>query len=292
MKTLEQKNMRNPSIHIRRSDLVAIFKSMYLDVSAARIDDIMREAMKRSIRNRIMVELPAKARQKAARIVETETDWVDIFNGIYMSVMLENNIQTISIHKKDPQYLTLKEITGQAINFCEAFDTPYREGFKIYIQLGVTLLNKKYSLYRLKAVADRIAAVYRDTLTINNDPTPELTIKIYSYWKVAMQKYAGIEFIEVNQHTDKYVHFVYAKQDAEEVKAEYEDWINAQFEKWAFLKAVPEFSQLHGDNAKINYTIFIGKGPQDEDAEYNKLIQGDKEKAYKDVKFQPRTKQG
>lgn len=276
--------MKNPSIHIKRSDLLLILNKLGITCN---INDLMREAMKYSIRNRVVVTLPAKARQKAMRIVDTETEWVDTFNGIYMSVMLANNIRVLPIHKKDPQYLTLKEITRQAVDFCHTFQVPYELGFKTYIQLGVVLLNKKYSLYRLKAASDRIVAIHRDILVISDDPTPELTVKIYECWKTAMKQYAGVE-IDIQGQVDKFVHFVYAKQDADEVKADYADWINAQFEKWAFLKSVPEFSQLHGDNAKINYSIFMGKGPKDEDEEYNKLLKSGKELSYKETKFKPR----
>ena len=282
--------MRDPAIHIKRSDLVKVFMGMALDVSAARINDIMREAMKYSIRNRVNVILPANSRKKAERVIDTESEWVDTFNGVYSAVMLENNIKVLPIHKKDPQYLTLKEITRQAIDFCTLYQLPYEAGFKEYIQLGVTLLNKKYSLYRLKASADWIASTHRDIITIADDPTPELTKKLHTCWLAAMKKYAGV-VSDIPLASDKYVHLVYTKQDAEELKADYDDWMNAQFEKWSYLKSVPEFSQLHGENAKLNYKIYAGKETQN-DAGYDKAIKSGKEIPYKEVKFRPRTPQG
>ncbi len=282
--------MRDPSIHIKRSDLVNVFKSMFLDVSAARVNDIMREAMKYSIRNRINVVLPANSRKKAERVIDTESEWVDTFNAIYSTVMMEKNMRVLPIHKKDPQYLTLKEVTRQAIDFCILFQLPYEVGFKEYIQLAVTLLDKKYSLYRLKASADWIAATHRDIVAIAEDPTPELTHKMRVSWMNAMKKFAGVTS-EITLTSDKYIHLVYAKQDAEELKADYDDWINAQFEKWSYLKSVPEFSQLHGDNAKLNYRIYVGKETQ-QDAGYDKAIKSGKEIPYKETKFKPRTPQG
>lgn len=282
--------MRDPSIHIKRSDLVKIFTSMALDVSAMRINDIMREAMKHSIRNRINVVLPANSRKKAERVIDTESEWVDTFNGVYNIVMMESNIKVLPIHKKDPQYLTLKEITSQAIDFCTLYNIPYEVGFKEYIQLGVKLLNKKYSLYRLKASADWISSTYQNISTINDDSTPYLTKKMHNCWIGAMKKYAGVNS-EIVLNSDKYIHLLYAKQDAEDLKADYDDWMNAQFEKWSYLKSVPEFSQLHGDNAKLNYKIYIGKETQ-QDAGYDKAIKSKKEIPYKEVKFKKRTPQG
>lgn len=271
--------MRDPALHIKRTNLLLILEKLGININ---VNDLMREAMKHSIRNRVVVTLPAKARLKAERIVQTETEWVDIFNGIYMATMMENDIKVLPIHKKDPMYLTLKELTNQAVSFCELFDMPYRIGFKKYIELGIFILNKKYSLYRLKASADRIVSLKRDIDTVINDPTPELTETMHTCWLKAMKNHANIE-PGVQDNYEKYVNFVYAKQDADSVHAKYDDWLEAQFEKWAFLKSVPELSQLHGENAKINYSIFMGRGSKDD-----VTIKSDEELSYKEVKFKPR----
>lgn len=267
--------MRNPSVHVRRTDLLRILQELSLDVAAARINDIMREAMKCSIRNRVNISLPSVSRKKADRLAETpESEWVDVFNSIYNATLLENNIKDLPIHKKDPQYLTLKEITRQAMDFCHVFQAPYEVGFKIYIQLGITILNKKYSLYRLKASGDRIAATHRDMLVILDDPTPELTKVMEESWRRAMGKFAG--FVpEQNLTSDKFVCLVYAKNDAENLKANYDDWMNAQFDKWNYLKNIPEFSQLYGENAKLIYKIYIGKESKG-DAGYDKAAKSGK----------------
>jgi hypothetical protein len=265
--------MRDPSVHAKRSDLIRIFRELGLDES--RINDVMREAMKCSIRNRVNISLPSRSRKKAERLTETpESEWVDVFNGIYNATLLEHHIKDLPIHKKDPQYLSLKEITRQAMSFCQAFQVPYEAGFKSYIELGILILTPKFSLYRLKAAGDRIAALNRDILSIADDPTPELTKKMEEAWRDAMLKYAGFR-PTISIPSDKYVCLIYAKKDAEELKANYNDWVNAQFEKWSYLKSMPEFSQLYGDNAKLIYKIYIGKESQG-DAGYDKIAKSGK----------------
>ena len=249
--------MRDPAIHIRRSDLFKILVDF--GINDKDMPEIMKRASKFSIKNRVNLTLTAKSRQKAQRVIEANTDLVESFNQVYMIVMQELNIKVIAIHKGNPQYLSLKEIAQQAKEFCDLFELDYSQGFLIYVRLGIKILNKKYSLYRLKSVADRIVDRYRTIMDVNNDQKPLDTNLMYKAWEDVVKKYFNVN-LDVKNDMDKYVHFVYARQDADQAGARYEDWITAQFEKWSFLQAVPEFSQLHGDNAALVYKIFMSKG--------------------------------
>lgn len=281
--------MRDPAIHIRRSHFIRALKAADLNISDAKVNDLFREAMKYSIRHRVAPELNSRPRKKAERLADTESQWVDMFNGIYSAKMAENHIASLSIHKKDPMYLTLKEITRHAVDFCDLFMLPYDEGFKTYIQHGINILNRKYSLYRLKAVTDRIVSTHRDIMMIQTDPSPDKTAEVISMWVRAMKKYGGVDFNDTLS-PDKIVCMIYAKNDADSVGASYKDWINAQFEKWSYLKGVPEFSQLYGDNAKLNYKIFMGKEKQEE-TEYDKAVKANKEIPLKKNKPQTRIRE-
>lgn len=278
--------MRDPAIHVKRSQFIKALKDADLSISDIKVNDLFREAMKYSIRHRIAPELKSKSKKKAERLADTESQWVDMFNGIYSAKMAENHIACLTIHKKDPMYLTLKEITRHAVDFCDLFMLPYEEGFKTYIQHGIDILNRKYSLYRLKAVTDRIVSLHRDIMVIQTDSSPDKTSEVFNVWVRAMKKYGGVDFNNTLS-PDKVVCMIYAKNDADSVGASYKDWINAQFEKWSYLKGVPEFSQLYGDNAKLNYKIYIGKEKQEE-TEYDKAVKTSKEIPLK--KNQPQTR--
>lgn len=268
--------MRDPSIHVKRSDLLKILSDY--GINHRDMPGIMLAASKKALKFRANLTLPAKTRKKAERVLEAGDELVEEFNRAYVTVMAENNIKVLSIRKNNTQYLTLKEITQSAREFCTLFELDPQQGFLMYIRMGVKLLNKKYSLYRLKSVSDRIVDRYRTTLTINTDPSPINTGLMYAAWERAVKKYFN-SVIDVKGDIDKYVHFVYAKQDADSVEARYEDWIDAQFEKWAFINNIPEFSQLHGDNAKINYKVFMSKGSTGSSTEqtyFNNLKHGKK----------------
>jgi hypothetical protein len=269
--------MRDPSVHVKRSDLLKILSDY--GINHRDMPGIMLAASKKALKFRANLTLPAKTRKKAERVLEAGDELVEEFNRAYVTVMAENNIKVLAIHKNNTQYLTLKEITQSAREFCTLFELDPQQGFLMYVRMGVKLLNKKYSLYRLKSVSDRIVDRYRTTLTINNDQSPINTELMYQAWGKAVKKYFNA-VIEIERGAiDKYVHFVYAKQDADSVNANYNDWMDAQFEKWSFLQSMPEFSQLHGDNAKINYKVYISKGSTGSSTEqtyFNNLKHGKK----------------
>jgi hypothetical protein len=150
-------------------------------------------------------------------MIDTSEVLVEEFNRIYMTVMLENNIKVLSIHKDNPQYKSLREIAAQAQEFCKLFELDTQTGFLIYVRLGVKLAAKNYSLYRLKAAGDRIVNRYRSMLVVNNDPSPLNTNIMYETWRAVVKKYFSVD-LDVKSEIDKYIHFVYAKQDPMLVK--------------------------------------------------------------------------
>ena len=244
--------MRDPSIHIRRSHLVKIMEEEGLDTS--KVNRLMEKALKYSIRNRAVVVAKSRAKKAIERSSAVDTGIVDMFNRIYTTITKEKSYKTPTIKKTDPQYLTLKEVASQADEFCEMFDLEREEGFKMYIEIAMELLDKKFSLYRMKGYyADNIVTYYKNGLIISEDPSTANTRKMYETWQKVLMKYFN-QIIEVKDF-NRYVNFVHAKNDAEQLGANYKDWITAQFEKWAFANVVPEITQLHGENAAYNYQV-------------------------------------
>lgn len=245
--------MRDPSIHIRRSHLVEIMESLEIDTS--KVNTIMEKALKYSIRNRSIVVGNYKTRKSVERTSAVDINIVEDFNRTYDAIIKSKGIKAITVKKTDPAYLTMKEIAKQAYDFCQMFELAQSEGFRIYIETGIELLERKFSLYRLKSYADRIVSSYQNALVVTQDENKEGTKKAYESWQRALQKHFG-QIIEINT-TDKYVNFVYARQDADLMDADYFDWMDAQFQKWSFVGIIPELSQLHGENAALYYKTYI-----------------------------------
>jgi hypothetical protein len=246
--------MRNPAIHIRRSDLIEILNSYGLYKCA---DNFMRDALKFSIRNRTFVATKSEGKKKAARFKDADTNVLEHFNQVYNGIMIARSIKVMPILKSHPQYLTLKEVCCQALEFNKLFELDQDTGFRLFITIGIELLGTKYSLYRLKGQATRIAEHYRDTQIISQDQTPEDTDQMIIAWETAVRTYFHKSLaIDINTGSVR-IYFVHAKNDADSVKADYYDWMYAQFEKWSFLNEIPAWTQLYGDNAKLIYSLYM-----------------------------------
>lgn len=259
---------RDPAIHITKSRLAKIL----LDYGITKLDieHIMAEAYRFAVRNRVMVI--TKSRRKVEKFTDNVTPHVEIFNRIYNGVMVGSNIKVMSIRKGSRMYLTLVEVTNQALEFCKLFNLGTETGFKIYIETGVKVLGRKYNLYRLLGSSSRIVDHFKATLVITTDTSPEKTDKMIAMWCDAVQKFFG-SIVQFDSDTLTRVDFVYAKCDADSVGADYRDWMYAQFEKWAYLNHVPAFSQIYGDNAKLIYKLYMAKTKKEtDDNEYLKAI--------------------
>jgi len=247
--------VKDPAIHIKRSDLIKIFTELELPIDKVNI--LLKKALPLTLRNRIIVTSNSKSKKKIERLLDTEVN-MEQFTRIYTNVMVMRNIKSMLIRKGDPQYISFKEVATQAKDFCDLFELDYEEGLRQYIECGVDLLGVKYSLYRIKAYAGRIVDYYKDLLLISEDPNPEGTKKMFNAWVKAVHKYYG-SHIDTGKNVAVYAHFIHARNDADSIGANYSHWMYAQFEKWAYLNSIPEFSQLHGENAKLIYNLYIAK---------------------------------
>lgn len=249
--------MRDPALHIRRSHLREILSGY--GITHIDVDNIMREGLKHSIRNRVFIQTKAKQAKQMKRVAAVDTDYMDKFITVYMALMMENNIKTAAVKKTDPMYTTFKEVYQQAKDFCDLYELSYESGFSVYINLGLSVLGKrKYSLYRMKGSFQRLVDHYNQVKVINDDISPEKTVKLYQVWQQLIAKHFGVE-IDFISDASKMVHFVYMKEDIEQEKASYSDWIEAQFEKWSYLNIIPEPGVMYGDNAILAYKKYMGK---------------------------------
>lgn len=248
---------RDPSIHIRRSDLIEILFQLGIKSADNVANKILHKALAYNIRNRVYIDIKLKStsRKKVKRLTEIEDDIVERFNRIYNAVMLEKSIKTPQIHKNSKLYFTLKEISNQAVECCRLHNMQITDNnLKLYIEIGIDLLGRDFTIYRLKGANLKIIKRIESLHILYKDPNPDFTQAIYKAWKKMVKIYYGSEF-EID-NPDKFVAFCLAAQDAKKHNATAEDWIQAQFEKFSFLGVIPEFTQLYGDDAVLAYHKF------------------------------------
>lgn len=251
--------MRNPSIHVTRQNLSSILTD--LGVSVKIIPELMLKARKFSIRNRIQVVTKTKVKKKSDRAVESDTQLLEKFNGIYQSCLVAHSIKAMTIGKMSPQFLTLKEVCFAAKEFSDLNNMGYETGMRLYVEMGIKLLGNKFSIYRLKGTALRILEYYQAKALIASDPDPDGTSDAVIAWVQCVKVFYHTS-IELEDDAQR-AHFIHAREGADSVKADYYDWMAAQFEKWSYLNTLPAFTQLYGDNAKLIYSIYMAKNHKD-----------------------------
>jgi hypothetical protein len=251
---------RDPSIHVRRSSLSEALSEIIQGDVEPIVDELFLKLTKEAIRNRVLIKATAQTKKKMARVASVDKDLAETFNAAYTMFNSVNNIRAAIIKPNDSKYTVLKEVAQQAQEFCTMFELEQSTGFEIYLRTAHRLAKNKYSIYYLKGMADRIIQDRENMLTLENDEDREGTTTFYATWKqVSVDYLGGSTSIE---SPELYVHFVFGRQDADEMGADYYDWIAAQFEGIKEYGSVPELAQLHGDNAKLRYTKFTGKKHQ------------------------------
>lgn len=247
--------MRDPSIHITQSTLASLLKDT-LELTDQKALTLAKKLVKKAFDSRVknratIVEKDKAVSKKLKKAVESENDYTEQFNRVLTlnRELAKHNFTPINQTGRD--YTTLKEVTLIALEFCKVFNLSPDVGFGHFIQLGFQLIGKKYALNKFKYHKENIFNLYSFSLEIQTDPKKKDTEKFYEIWRDTMLTWSSID-IEITT-VEKYVNILYARQEADEAKADYDDWIEAQFQELAWLDVIPELSQLHGVNALERY---------------------------------------
>jgi hypothetical protein len=175
--------------------------------------------------------------------------------------------------------LMLKEVAKLAYDFAEDFDiVPREDGYKEFCKLGIGLMGKQYGLNKFKTYAKSINEYFESYVMVIQDDNVEATLEFYSAWQTAMLEAGLGNQIYIDKDYKKYVHIVFARQEADERNANYEDWVQAQFAGLAFANAIPELTQYHGENAANRFEKYCRAAVDNsEETDEQKLSSSDEE---------------
>ncbi len=246
--------IRDPSIHIKRSDLLALLKEAGVLFPDELVADMMVKASKIKLHNRVIIVAKSKARAKIARTTTTDDGIVQQFNRIYDSTLKNHHIKAAVIRRGSTAYLTMKEVATNANEFAKAYKIKsLEESFKIYVGIGIVLLSKKFSIYRMKGADQKIRTRYENMELIASCDQIRMG-EMRAAWDRSLKNFHDLS---MEPGIDQLADLVYALNEADKAGASCIDWMDAQFDKWTFLDAMPEFSQLYGDNAVLAYTKYM-----------------------------------
>lgn len=252
--------MRQPAIHITVVNLANLLESLGVDNAYQLSSKVLNLAHQQGLqlRNRTLIQGKAGTRKKVDRVQLKDTAVIaDSFQSILINYRRQQKHKIVQqISKTDRDYTMLKTVAEIAENFCVSFGYKDRQiGYLRFCELGLRCMGKKYGLNKFKFYSERIFGLEESMQIIKADDNETGTDKLYTAWKAALLKYASLDRSILPTSTD-YVHFVYARQEADLYKADYTDWVVGQFEGLAFMNVVPELSQLYSGQAASRYESY------------------------------------
>lgn len=251
--------MREPSIHITKSDFEEILES--LDIKAFPVDAFFSQAKRKALLARSIQVTNNKTNKRVTNItLATPGDAALIADIIYATRIKLKHRGVRKMNEADTRNWTLCKKLAQVCNtFCEDFGLETREGFIAYIEIGVKRMTDcRNLLNRLIAMAENISAQYDAQDQVRNDPSPRETQEVHNYYVKRIADATGIlETFE--DQPEKYVHFIKLKEFIHSKGWDYKVYIDAQFESLAWCNGLPEIETLHSDKAVQRLNKYLYK---------------------------------
>ena len=136
---------------------------------------------------------------------------------------------------------------GLLNGLCNEFGFERRSGFLKYIEIGASKM-QKFTLPKYLSMYEAICVTYQAITEIENDDDREMTEEIYKVYSQRVISQTGIHD-RLEELPDKYVWFVRARKQAENMNISVKIYIAAQFEGLDFTKGIPHPTQLVGPKA-------------------------------------------
>lgn len=255
---------RDPSIHVKRSDLIQLLSNtpgIEITGSIDRVVELLFMSAKLyAIPNRSYVEVKKTSQKKASNALSVTSKQAEVFNGLLTSIRTERHHKGIKvITESDAQYTTLLSATKLALEFANAFYSKEEEriGIKDYITIGLDLMKGSYSLSKFVSYSESIFRTGDKCLLLQEDTNKEGTADFIEAYKKLVMSATQIQYLV--ESVDKQVDFLLGRIEADKHKASYKNWIEAQFSELAFMNTIPNPSQLHGENALFRYQKYVVK---------------------------------
>lgn len=252
--------MRDPSVHIKRSDFLKILDELGLVDVGQRLDFADKFficAVKYAVTNRHSNPKTKSTKEVKEKPVPTSEAELHFFiRSVYAHRAKEFHKSLKAPSKGTTEYTVLEKAASIAVEFSKNFCfSSVQEGMLRYIEIAFQLMGKKYRVQQLTYLRDSVYATQEALEKVLEDSNPEGTLALHNAYALFMSK-EGISF-DCRSNPEKYSNFLYARQEADTQAADYGDWMEAQFAGLAFARTFPEVYQLHGEKAVGRYHKFI-----------------------------------
>lgn len=256
--------MREPSIHTSRQAIKKYLQKNN-EINMDNLNDFMRFCRKYSLDHRSVYITTKRQEDKISKRVKGSIGDANLATEIIYSTRIKlKHIGVTKIKQTDPQWGQIKELTNTINDFCNQFELPKRKGYIEFISWGVKLFmttkrpNFSFLIKWFNEKADWIVNEYESSIEIKKDPTPIDTTYIHDIYCNQVSSMTGINTF-YKPDSPEYVHFVRAKEKAQQHDVDYEVYIDAQFEALAFCNGVPKPEDLYGSKARERLVRYLSK---------------------------------
>lgn len=253
---------RDPSIHIKRSDLKKVLNDHDIleMLGEENVDKFLNrlffltKSLTVSTRafqvNNRKQDTKLKQIQQSSRIDSTSFERL-----IYAERIVRRHKGFNRIKSGSKDWPVLKEVTSNALSFCSDFHLDKRLGCIKYIQIGMDLM-QIYNITKFKSLHEKISDSYIALQEIEADDDPDSTLELYRAYNKIIIDHTGI-VEDLTKLPTVYVWFVRAKQQSREHNVDVNLYVDAQFSGLAFAKGIPHPSQLVGEKANARLSRYL-----------------------------------
>ena len=221
------------------------------------IEEFFELSRKVSVDVRSIIPNSRTRKKLEKEVVSTKGDtslMADIIYSVRVSLR-HRGVRKININ--DREWLQVKNLTEIVCKFCEDFSLEYREGFIIYVKMGLSKISS-YRNYvgKLISMSESIYSEYECIQELKDDPTPELTKKMHDMYVNRVTSKTGI-YENFLDKPSKMYHFYLAKKMCQRLRITEETFMDAQFESLAWCNGLPSPESLTEEKSIARLNKFL-----------------------------------
>lgn len=242
--------MREPSVHVRRSDLLRVL-NQYSEITVDEVNLIMEELRRVSCDTRsVTVTNDKLKRDTEKRLLSSKGD-ASLMADIIYSIRIKMKHRGVrKITSADSDWLQIKQLAKLGNQFAEEFKLETREAYIKYVETGIKKLSSMRAyISKLINMYESICNEYGSIQDLYDDKSPEETKDIHDIFVNKIADKTGIYEGYLNNPT-KMLAFFKAKELCNQLGVDYDVFINAQFEALEWCNGIPTPEMLTNEKAK------------------------------------------
>jgi hypothetical protein len=243
--------MRDPSIHVKRSDLSKAIKSLWDGVEDKEIDMLIKKLRRKSCDNRSVVISNEKLKKDMSKRLASNKGDASLLSDVIYSVRIKLKHRGIRrVTQEDREWLQVKQLAKVCNQFCEEFEMEKRAGYIKYIELAISKISSFHSMYsKFINMYESIVNEYDASHKLIHDSDKQTTLSIHDYFVSKVADKTGI-YSEFKDKPNKMLKFMEIRELCENLSIDYEVFIDAQFEALDWCNGLPTPEVMVTDKAK------------------------------------------